>query len=77
MTKPSSLSQRRADRQVTQQSLAEAIGASLSTIRRIECGSVDPSLSIALDVADALGEDTSRLRALFDLPKTDRKGGAQ
>lgn len=62
---------------LSQEGLARAVGVSLKTVNNVERGAVDPSLSIALDVADALGEDTSRLRALFDLPKTDRKGGAQ
>ena len=44
----------RARKGLTQEQLAELIGASKKTIVRIEKGSVNPSLRLALDIAHVL-----------------------
>ena len=44
----------RAKKGLTQDQLAEMIGASKKTIFRIEKGSVNPSLRLALDIAHVL-----------------------
>ncbi len=53
----------RADRRITQEQLAERVGAAPQTIRRIERGRTTPPLGRLLAISDALG---IRLLDLFD-----------
>lgn len=52
----------RAERNWTQQDLAEAVGVSRQTINAIESGKYDPSLPLAFKLAGAFGQ---RIEEIF------------
>ena len=51
----------RADREWTQEETAERIGVEPQYLRRLEAGSVNPSLAVLLSVAHAFGVDVGEL----------------
>ena len=55
------IAQLRAERRMTQEKLAERVGAAPQTIRRIERGKTTPPLGRLLDIASALGVPLSQL----------------
>ncbi|MFL6861748.1 MAG: helix-turn-helix transcriptional regulator [Allosphingosinicella sp.] len=60
------LRERRAERDLTQAALAEAVGVSRKTINTVENGVFTPSVTLALKVARALGCAVGDLFSLDD-----------
>jgi putative transcriptional regulator len=60
------LRERRAERDLTQAALAEAVGVSRKTINTVENGVFTPSVTLALKLARALGCEVGELFSLQD-----------
>lgn len=71
------MKQAREARGLSQEALARIVGISVRTVSNAERGAAVPDLLIALAIADALGENTDRLRTFFGVKDSDRSGGAQ
>lgn len=63
------ISQVRADLGWSRQDLAAAVGVHYQTIGYLERGEYSPSLSLALRIAQALGEDIQNLFSIEPFPK--------
>jgi transcriptional regulator with XRE-family HTH domain len=74
---PTSLRRKRKAADITQEELARRVGLRQSNLSRIEHGKQQPTLRVALAIAEHLGVDVSPLRELFAVDATRSDDNAE